>query len=338
MPKSKYYRRPDGLYEAIRVIDGKRVAFRAKKVQDLERKMREYNGSQEKKRLFEAVADEWWTEHEPTLAWNTAKSYKPAVERAKEAFGKENVAKITAQDVDGFIRDFSRGGRSQKVVNTQLQIVRQILGYAALRGVISVNPAQVVKAPHGLPRNYRQPPSQEEVKAIKESEDKHLLPALIYYTGARWGEALALRWDDLDWEAGTISIRRSVYYVSTSPEVKDPKTEKGKRKVPLLDGLRRLLEGRKGKGYIFSPDGGKSLLWESPAHGLYKKFQLETGLTLTAHQIRHGYATALLEAGVEPRVAQALLGHAQLSTTMDIYTHVRDSMIADAASKMNAAF
>ena len=83
MPKSKYYRRPDGLYEAIRVIDGKRVAFRAKKVQDLERKMREYNGSQEKKRLFEAVADEWWTEHEPTLAWNTAKSYKPAVERGK---------------------------------------------------------------------------------------------------------------------------------------------------------------------------------------------------------------------------------------------------------------
>ena len=60
--------------------------------------------------------------------------------------------------------------------------------------------------------------------------------------------------------------------------------------------------------------------------------------TVTPHQIRHGYATALLESGVDPKTAQVLLGHAQLSTTMDIYTHVRDGQLKAAAEKMEAGF
>lgn len=71
---------------------------------------------------------------------------------------------------------------------------------------------------------------------------------------------------------------------------------------------------------------------------MYEAFQKETGAACTAHQIRHGYATALQEAGINPKTAQLLLGHAQLSTTMDIYTHIREDTLADAAQAMNAAF
>ena len=338
MPRSRYYRRPDGLYEAIRVIDGKRVAFRGKKPADVDRKIREYDGKQAEKKQFKAVAEEWWDQHEPTLAWNTAKSYKPAVERAKDHFGKEPVSKITAQDVDGWIREFSRGGRSQKVVTTQLQIVRQILGFAVLRGYISTNPAQVVKAPRGLPREYRQPPTKAEVKAIKELAGQHFLPALIYYTGMRWGEAMGLRWEDIDREAKLIYIRRSVYYESTTPRIKTRKTEMGNRVVPLLDALDAVLPRGKLRGYIFTEEDGKTLLARTHAARLWSDWQKEAGTTLTAHQVRHGYATALLEAGVDPKVAQRLLGHAQISTTLDIYTHVRDEAIKDAAARMNGAF
>ena len=162
----------------------------------------------------------------------------------------------------------------------------------------------------------------------------HLLPALIYYTGMRWGEALALKWEDIDFSRKQIKIERSVYYVSTRPAIKEPKTESGKRKVPLLQPLETALNHKRQKGYIFTPDHGKSLLWESQAQGLYKKFQKETGIEVTAHQIRHGYATALFEAGIEAKIAQKLLGHAQITTTLDIYTHVRDEMLENAALRM----
>lgn len=338
MPRSRYYRRPDGLYEAIRVIDGKRVAFRGKKPADVDRKIREYRVGQDDRKQFRAVAEEWWNEHEQTIAWNTQKSYKPAIERAKDHFGKEPVSKITAQDVDGWIREFSRGGRSQKVVTTQLQIVRQILGFAVLKGYAATNAAQVVKPPRGLPREYRQPPTTAEVKAIKELAGQHFLPALIYYTGMRWGEAMGLRWEDIDREAKLIHIRRSVYYVSTKPMIKTPKTEMGVRVVPLLDALASVLPKGKLRGYLFTEEDGKSLLARSRASRLWSDWQKEAGTTLTAHQVRHGYATALLEAGVDAKVAQRLLGHAQISTTLDIYTHVRDEAVRDAAARMNASF
>lgn len=329
-----YYRRKDGLYEAIRVIDGKRVAFRGKTQAAVEKKMREYKNRAENGPTFKEVAEEWWAGHEPTLAYNTTKSYKPAYERAAAWFGNEYVQKITAADVQEYIVDFSRQMRSQKNVNTQLQIIRQILDYAAVKGLIPANPAKSVKPPRGLARSFRQPPTAEEIKIIKENAGVHLLPALIYYTGMRWGEALALKWEDFDFQRKLIRIERSVYYVSTRPEIKSPKTESGFRKVPLLGALEAAVSDKRSKGYLFTPDGGKSLLWESQAHRIYKNFQDQTGLTITAHQIRHGYATALFEAGVEPKVAQKLLGHAQISTTMDIYTHVREDMIASAARLM----
>lgn len=329
-----FYRRKDGLYEAIRVIDGKRVAFRGKTQAAVERKMREYKNRAEKGPKFSEIADSWWDQHEPTLAWNTIKSYKPAVERASAWFGGEYVQRITAADVQDYITDFAKQMRSQKNVNTQLQIIRQILDFAAIKGFIQANPAKSVKPPRGLARSFREPPTEEEIKIIKENAGVHLLPALIYYTGMRWGEAMALKWEDIDFKRKLIRIERSVYYVSTRPEVKAPKTEKGKRKVPLLGALEAVLSDKRGKGYIFTPDNGKTLLWRSQAQQLYKSFQVQTGLTITAHQIRHGYATALFEAGVEPKIAQQLLGHAQISTTMDIYTHVREDMIAAAARKM----
>ena len=71
---------------------------------------------------------------------------------------------------------------------------------------------------------------------------------------------------------------------------------------------------------------------------MWKRWQKATGLTLTAHQIRHGYATILWEAGIPAKDAQTYLGHAQLSTTMDIYTHIRDGRKAETDSRINEAF
>jgi integrase len=347
MPKiPKYYVRSDGLHESIirvRGADGKmhRHAFRGKTDMEVYQKIRNYKPEDIAPAVavtFGDMADGWWRGIEPTLQHNTIKSYRPALERAKTYFGKDQVKEITAKQIELFIKDFA-STRARKTVVTQLQVIRQILRYAQIEGEIQYNPAQAVSPPRNLPQERREAPSKAQIELIKKSYNAPfgLFAYLIYYTGCRRGEALALTGKDIDRKNKVIHITKSVYHMGNSPHIKSPKTEKGYRDVPLLDALDAVLPKRLPSGYLFSkPDG--SLLTNNHITDLYDAYRAATGVTVTPHQIRHGYATALFEAGIDTKTAQTLLGHAQLSTTMDIYTHVRDDMLRAAADAMNAAF
>lgn len=285
------------------------------------------------------AADAWWEEIEPTLEHNTLKGYRPAYERAKTQFGKYRVVDITAKEIDEYIKDFSTT-RARKTVVTQLQIIRQILRKAEVEGDIQYNPAVSVKPPRNLPQKRREAPSKEQIELIKKSKDFSfgLFAYLIYHTGCRRGEAMALCGADIDRRKKLIHITKSVYHIGNTPHIKQPKTERGTRDVPLLDALNNALPKRLPKGYLFSMDGGKTPLRNNDITRLYAEYQKESGVTVTPHQIRHGYATALFENGIAPKTAQVLLGHAQISTTMDIYTHVCSDVLSEAAKKMNKGF
>lgn len=337
-----YYVRPDGLHETIIRVNGKRKAFRGKTDREVWEKVKAFDRSQAAKQpektTFAQVADAWWTEIEPTLAYNSTKNYKPALRRAIEEFGALAVAEITAKDIDRYIKDFS-ATRARKTVSTQLQVIRQIMRKAELEGSISYNPATAVRPPKGLPQKRREAPSREQIQKIKDGVGLPfgLFAALVYYTGCRRGEALALTGKDIDRKNRVIHIRRSVYYVGSSPHIKEPKTEKGIRTVPLLMALDELLPSRLPAGYLFPGENGEPMKngrvsWE------YNKYRKASGVTVAPHQIRHGYATALYEAKIDVKTAQTLLGHAQISTTMDIYTHVCEDQLAAAAEKMEKGF
>lgn len=342
----KYYVRPDGLHESIILVsmpDGtrKRKAFRGRTDTEVYNKIKEYSQKAEEYPaavLFSAEADAWWAEIEPTLEHNTVKSYRPAYVRAKDHFGKIPTEKITARDVDQYIKDFS-ATRARKTVVTQLQVIRQILRKAEVDGAIHYNPAASVKPPRNLRQTRRQAPSREEIEKIKASVNQPfgLFAFLVYCTGCRRGEALALAGADIDRKNKLVHIKKSVYYEGNKPHIKLPKTESGVRSVPLLAMLDAALPKRLGKGYLFSEADG-SLLTNDHFTELYNQYRAETGVTVTPHQIRHGYATALFESDVDAKTAQTLLGHAQISTTMDIYTHVCQDAIDAAAKKMNEKF
>ena len=241
--------------------------------------------------------------------------------------------------IDAYIHDFS-ATRARKTVSTQLQIIRQILRFAVVQGALPYNPAEVLRVPKGLKTSCRMPPDEDQVKLIKaRAQDTPfgLFAALIYYTGCRRGEALALTGADINRKTKRISITKSVYYVGNHAQIKPPKSEKSIREVPLLPPLDELLPKKLPKGYIFAEPNGEPLT-NDHYNNAYKRYQQETGVTVTAHQIRHGYATALYECGVDFKTMQALLGHAQLSTTMDIYTHVRQSSLKAAEEKMRGNF
>lgn len=336
-----YYVRPDGLHESIIRINGKRKAFRGKTDKEVWEKIKAFDRTKidtPSAVTFASAADVWWNAIEPTLEHNTIKSYRPALQRAKDEFGRRHVDDITAREIDEYIKSFS-ATRARKTVVTQLQVIRQILRKAEVDGLIKYNPASAVKPPRNLPQSRREAPSKQQIDLIKSNTNAPfgLFALLVYYTGCRRGEALALTGADIDREKKIIHITKSVYYMGNFPHLKQPKTEKGYRDVPLLDALNAALPKRLPKGYLFAGSDGH-LLKGGEFELMYKAYKAATGVTVTPHQIRHGYATALYESGIDPKTAQVLLGHAQLSTTMDIYTHVCADAIASAAAKMNEMF
>lgn len=336
--KSKYYVRSDGLHESIRIINGERVPFRGKTDAEVDRKILEFTGKVEKGSLFKDIAEEWEEQHFPTLAENTLRGYRPALRRAIDQFGKKRVKEITARQIEAYIKEFSAPGIAKQTATTQLQIIRQILDLARLKGEIMYNPAEAVKVPKTLTRSKRELPSDEEINKVKSAPptDFGLLAMFILYTGCRRGEALAITNEDIDRENKVIHISKSVYYTKGHrPHLKTPKTASGKRTVPLLDSLDEALPRELRKGYLFSADGSEP--WhEYQVDTGWNRLREEIGITASPHQLRHGYATILFDAGLEPKDAQELLGHAQIATTMDIYTHIRQERREKSEVKINS--
>lgn len=336
--KRKYYQRPDGLYEAIRIVNGKRKAFRGHTEAEVERKMIAYAAELERGRLFREVADEWEDAHFPELAPNTLRAYRPALRRAVDRFGDVPIRNIKAPDVKRFLVDFAGKGAaamSQHTVNNQLLLVSLVMGYAAEIGEIEYNPCTNVTAPKGLGKTHREAASTEDEAKIK-AVGGWLFPFLVLYTGLRKGEALALTYGDIDDGEDVIHVTKSVYHEANRPRIKRPKTEAGARDVPILDPLRaRLPKSRDKSLYIFSEDGGKTPLSETQYQRLWSSYVAETGISCTAHQLRHSYATMLFECGVELKDAQDLLGHSTAAMTQDIYTHIRDARRKSTAELLN---
>jgi integrase len=337
MPKkAKYHRRTDGLLETTRTDPrtGKRIHFYGHTDREIDAQILEYSAARERGRLFSEVAEEWRDQHFPTLAHNTLRGYRPAYERAVEHFGSEPIRKIRPQDVKAFIHEFARGGRAKKTVTTQLQMVSMICAYGVESGDLDFSPCDHISVPKNLPKQHRDAASPEDEAKVKQSAEVWLLPYLILYTGLRKGEALALTQDDFDFKAKTIHVCKSVYHDGNAPKIKTPKTQAGTRTVPILDPLLKKLP-RRWSGYLFSTDGGKTPLTEMQYQKLWREYAQSTGITATAHQLRHSFATMLYECGIEVKDAQDLLGHSTAAMTQDIYTHLRDTRKAETAKTLN---
>lgn len=333
-------KRADGLYVKTLTDDrtGKRVYFYGKSEREVNRKIFEYKERRKNGRLLKDIANEWWGTHEQTIAYKTMRSYKPALDRMVTEYGERPISEIKPRELEVTLKRMTRDGYALKTVKNQKLIMNMIFNHAVLEGDIEANPCTAIPIPKNSKKSHRTSASSEDERIVRETADVWLFPFLALMTGMRRGEILALQWKDVDFEKDLISVTKSIYHEGNKPILKEPKTEAGIRVVPLLLPLKeRLLEipNRDPDGYIVSADGGRSPLTNHQYQDASEAYKKETGVTCTAHQLRHSFATIAFECGVPVKSVQEILGHAQISTTMDIYTDFRKKALEEATDLLN---
>ena len=251
-----------------------------------------------------------------------------------------------------------RKGEENKPARTlsprTIRLAHAILGSALKQAVrwelLHRNPADYVDLPR-QERREMQALTAEQVATLREQLAVDSYAPLFDFligTGARPGEALALRWQDLDLEEGRATIRRALTKVDGKPAFKGPKTAGSRRAIPLPSSLVAVLrEHRKrqaqqilklGAAYdreaelVFANEAGGPLDLRNVVNRHFKPAleRAKLSSTIRLYDLRHTHATALLAAGVHPKVAAERLGHSSTRQTLDTYSHVLPGMQEEA--------
>ena len=334
--KKNITKRKDGRLVKTITINNKKIYFYGKTEREINQKILNYSEKEDKGKKFKSIAENWWEEAEQNLSKQTVKSYKIALNNAIKEFGNEYINQIKAKDINKYLNKFEKRNYSFKTVANQKLICNLIFNYAIKEDYIEFNPCASIKISKNLPKEKRTSASKTDEEIIKKRTDLWLLPLFALLSGLRKGEILALKWKDIDFEKNIIKVTKSIYIFGNKSIIKSPKTEKGKRIVPLLIPLKTelLKQNRNDEYYIFTDDGINPLS-EKRFYTKWKEYKKETGITCTTHQLRHSFATFAFECGVPLKSAQEILGHAQSSTTLDIYTDFRKESFDSAANLLN---
>lgn len=314
----------------------KRVYFYGATMREVNMKILAHKNIAERGLTFGELSNLWWDIEVENLSPSSIKGYKCAAERITSTWRDWYISDITTSDINRFLTDLAKKGFAKKTVKNHKIIINRIFHFAVNQGSISTNPAREAEIPRNLKQTKRRPASVQDEEIIKASAEVWFLPYLALSTGLRKGELLGLMWQDVDLNKNIIHVKRSVYY-NPNPIIKAPKTEAGVRAVPIIGPLRDELVKRKGKPnhFIF---GGEEPMTDKAYRYAYKKFQKETGITATAHQLRKSYATMAVDANVPPDVLKTIIGHRDISTTLNIYAEVRDYRIQEAQALLEAQF
>ncbi len=333
--------RSDGRWQKSITIHGKRKVFYSteptekRAERDIQRQLLQFNDQQNSTKLFSSVADAWNTEYRESIPETTyIKTTKAAYHRILGHFENNPIADISPREISAFLHSLKF---SQKTVATHKSVLNMIFSYAYLHGFVTSNPIPEIKLPRGLPKQPRKLPTTQELQIVSQhTEGFALLPFFLLYSGCRKSEALAIRADDIDRKNKKIKIRNHVIHHLNKPIFESVlKTQAAYRDIVLLDRLADAIP-KNFTGFLFSMNGdGKEPLTMRAFDCRWKQYCEAYRINITAHQLRHGFATMLYEAGVDDKDAQSLMGHSDINLTRSIYTHIRDKRQEETAQKLN---
>ena len=299
--------------------------------------------------------DHWYqTYKKANLRPNTQMSYERRIyQHIIPALGGIQLDKLTTGDIQGFYTDLKKNGR---LLRTELygeglsdQTVRGIhttlhaaLDRAVEEKLLFRNPADNCKLPSAKAREM-QVLTPEEIQRllIQAKEDGcYELLLLELATGLRRGEILALQWGDLNFRTGALRVERQVHRVKGELVVSPPKTKAGNRTILLPTPVLKVLKAYQKTVHScwMFPSPVKE---DSPMDPAAVRKRLQTVLEraeckrLRFHDLRHTFATASLEHGMDIKTLSTIIGHVSSTTTLNTYTHVTDAMRQSAADKID---
>jgi integrase len=270
----------------------------------------------------------------------------------KPALGRIKLKTLTSTHARGLYREKLDSGLAPRTVGYIHTTLHKALKDAVADGLIPRNATQGIKAPASKNQEIN-PLSPDQARAFLETARGNRFEALYVLAvtaGLREGELLGLKWDDLDLDSGTLSVRRTLSEARSGRFFEAPKNGKGRsisltqQAVEALRGHRkRQSEERQRLGalwqdndLVFPSQKGTPMNAKNLTARSFKPLLERAGLprTVRLHDLRHTCATLLLGKGVHPKIVQELLGHATIAITLDTYSHVLPNMQGEAVSAM----
>lgn len=284
------------------------------------------------------------------------------------SLGKIKLMDLRTHHIQAYYNSLvSEDGKSPSTIKTINKCLKSCLNQALKEGYVAKNYCTIIT----LPKDSESPKDTINVFTLKEQQrfmkecinnKNGMLYILALGTGLRLGEILALRWTDINLKEKYININKalkSTYIIDNKGNreftviEQPPKTKNSIRTVPLNNNLiDLLLEHRKKQmierdsnidiyfdnNLVFSTPQG-NYLSESNVRKSFKRILKKCKLNdFRFHDLRHTFATRLFENGIPPKTVQSLLGHSNISTTLNIYTHVMKDTKDKAIDKLNFLF
>jgi integrase len=248
------------------------------------------------------------------------------------------------------------GGLSAGSVRHVHRLLKQALAQAVRWGgdwAISRNPCDAVKPPKATPAKMSTYDVAQTIDLIEAMRGSRLFPIVLLAVlcGLRRGEIAALRWGQVDLNAGSLAIVQSAEQIKNTVRYKEPKTGRARtvalspmvveelraHRLRQAEELLRLGIKVTDETFVCAREDGLPLQPQTLSRE-WQRLIAKTGLPrIRFHDLRHAHATHMLASGVHPKIASERLGHSKVGITLDLYSHVLPGMQEDAVAKVDAA-
>ena len=285
---------------------------------------------------FLSLAEKMLEEHEASVGYKSMESYTTALKHLKPFYDMD-LEEITPEAVQGLLDDLGRKKYSYSSVYKVRTVFGMVLAYGLFHGLQVTDYRRTLKVPRTAKKGKRISPDDFIIDTIVENAtivEFGMWPMMLLCTGYRRGELDAVQKKAIDFENDTIHFLHSVEFINNQPHLKDTgKSTNSELDVPILSILKPLLydmvKDMSPDDFIF---GGEKPLTVTQIRKRMTKYTRAIGHNFTNHQLRHAYAKLLYKAGVDVKTAQRLLRHADIQTTMNIYTEFDEEVTAQAIS------
>ena len=297
----------------------------------------------------------WLDTVRPSLAPRTFEHYEMVLRlHVVPDLGPLRLDKLSPQHVQALLARKAAAGLSTQSVRHVRTVLRIALNQALKWGLVARNAAALAVAPKLVRKQFRSltPEQARQLLDAAKGDRFEAIFTVALSLGLRLGEIIGLRWQDVDLNAGTLTVNQTIYRVRGKGVIAAaPKTERSRRTLHLPESVvsalrshrarqlqERLAAGRdwKDTGLVFTSRIGTPV----DQRNLFRAFKAllaKAGLPdVRFHDLRHSAASLLLAQGVPMRAVMELLGHSSISTTADIYSHVMPAMMREVADKMDA--